>query len=286
MKPASFAYESPQTLDETLRLLSQHGEDAKLLAGGQSLVPLLNFRLARPARLIDINGVPGLATIADDAGVLSIGAMTRQHAIETSPVVASKAPLLTTATHWIGHPPIRARGTIGGCIAHNDPAGEYQAALLALDASVRILGQGTERTTSIDAFLGEWLSTSLEPHELVAAVEVPVGSGRTGQGFAEIAKRGGDFAIAGVAVQVTLDGTGATDARIVAFGGLPRATRLTAAETVIRGGTAGEPLFQEAGRAAAESIEPISDLHATSAYRRHVTGVLVVRALRQAFGEA
>jgi CO/xanthine dehydrogenase FAD-binding subunit len=286
MKPPSFAYEAPEALDDALALLDRHGDDAKVLAGGQSLVPLLNFRLARPARLIDINGVPGLASISERDGTISIGAMTRQRTIETSPLVASRAPLLAAATRWIGHPPIRTRGTIGGSLAHNDPSGEYPAVLLALDAQVRIRSQRGERVLGIDAFLGEWLSTALGPDELVIAVEIPIGSKHATYGFAEVAKRHGDFALAGVAARFTLDGSHIGDARIVAFGGVARATRLTAAEDAIRGRVPNETLFGEANRAATAAIDPISDLHATGEYRRHLTGVLVVRALRQAFGEA
>lgn len=286
MKPASFAYEAPKVLGDALALLARYGEDAKVLAGGQSLVPLLNFRLARPPYLIDLNGVPGLASISERDGFISIGAMTRQRAIEASPVIVSRAPLLAAATRWIGHPPIRTRGTIGGSLAHNDPAGEYPAVLLALDAQVRIQSQRGERVLGIDAFLGEWLSTMLEPDELVTGVEIPVPSNPAAYGFAEIAKRHGDFALAGVAAQFTLDGSNIGDTRIVAFGGVARATRLTAAEDAIRGGAPSETLFGEASRAATAAIDPISDLHATGEYRRHLTGVLVVRALRQAFGEA
>lgn len=282
MKAAPFDYHAPGTLEEAVAALAQYGDEGKILAGGQSLVPMMAFRLARPAHLIDINRLARLSGIRQNGG-LTLGALTRQREVERSSVVAAAAPLLQAATRWIGHPPIRARGTVGGSLAHNDPAGEYPAALLALDAVATAASVRGERTIPVDSLLGEWLSTTLEPDELVTQVTIPAGAGQARFGMAEVAKRHGDFALAGVIVRLSLDGRGAiADPRVVAFGGLPRAQRMSDAERVLAGNAPSAALFGEAGDAARAAAEPVSDVHASAAYRQHLISVLTVRALRDA----
>lgn len=283
MKPAGFEYHAPRDLDEVLALLVRYGPEAKLLAGGQSLVPLMNFRLARPAHVIDINRVGTLGGIAHD-GALHLGALTRQQEIATSSLVAESAPLLADATRWIGHPAIRARGTLGGSVAHNDPAAEYPAALLALDAAVKLRGARGDRSIPIDDFLGDWLSTSLASDEILTEVTVPASPTGTRTAIAELARRHGDFALAGVAVRVVREGALVSDPRLVAFGGLPRARRLTSAEAVLDGASPTPEVLADVADRARSEVDPTGDIHATADYRRHLVGVLAVRALRTALG--
>jgi len=286
MKPAPFEYEAPTSVDEAVALLAEHGQDAKVLAGGQSLAPLLNFRLARPQTIIDINRLDELSYIDERDGAVAIGALTRQRHIELSSLVGERLPLLRAATAMIAHPPIRNRGTIGGSLAHNDPAAEYPAALLALGARVQVQSTQGTRWLPVDELLGEWLSTTLEPADLITAVEVPLRRGRTAHGFVELSKRPGDFAVSGVAVVLDLEEAGRiAEAAVVAFAGLPRATRLGDVETGLRGATPSDELFAEAGRVASSVVDPVSDIHATQEYRKHLFGVLTTRALRQATTE-
>jgi aerobic carbon-monoxide dehydrogenase medium subunit len=285
MKPASFEYHAPESLEEALALLARHGGEGKVLAGGQSLVPMMSFRLARPAHVIDINRVQGLSGIRRENGTLVIGATTRQREIELSAEVASSAPLLVSATKWIGHPPIRSRGTIGGSVAHNDPAAEYPAAMLALDAEAVLTSADGERTVAVNDLLGDWLTTSMQAEELLTALRMPAASDRMRVGITELARRHGDFALAGTVVRLDISPDGSIDdARVVAFGGLPRATRLRDAEEVLRGAQPGEEVFTEAGARAGAHVDPVADIHATAEYRKHLVGVLTVRALRSAAG--
>jgi len=282
MKPVPFEYYAPDTVEAALALLAEHGDEGKILAGGQSLVPMMNFRLARPSHLIDVNRLPGLDGIHRN-GNLTLGALVRQAQVEASPVIAESAPLLQIATRWIGHPPIRARGTVGGSLAHNDPAGEYPAALLALDATATAASVRGERTVSVDVLLADWLSTTLEPDELVTSVAIPGDALRGDVGMAELARRHGDFALAGSVVRLVTGGDGTIeDVRIVAFGGLPRATRMTDAEDGLKGAGPSDASFAEAGRRASAAANPVSDIHASAEYRRHLIGVMTVRALQSA----
>jgi CO/xanthine dehydrogenase FAD-binding subunit len=284
MKPAQFEYHAPHDISEALALLGRFGGDAKVLAGGQSLVPLMNFRLARPAHVIDINGLAGLADVHVNGGV-RIGALTRQRQLE-APTIPDGGTLLRDATLLIGHPGIRNRGTIGGSIAHNDPAAEYPAALLALDATVIARSTRGDREVLVDELLGEWLSTSLEPDEILVSVGLPALPKGSRFAIAELAKRRGDFALSGAVVRLDLAPTGLiADARVVAFGGLPRATRMSAAERILVGATPGEEAFREAADAAEEWADPTEDIHASREFRKHLTRVLTLRALRSAIAK-
>jgi CO/xanthine dehydrogenase FAD-binding subunit len=284
VKPAPFAYYDPRTVDEAVSLLAQHGSDAKVLAGGQSLMPLLNMRLARPAVVVDVNRIEGLDYIRQENGTLAIGALTRQRAVERSDVVARAQPLLAAATRLIAHPQIRNRGTVGGSLAHADPAAEYPAVALALGAELRVAGPRGERAIQAEDFFVTYLTTALEPDELVTEVRMPSPPARTGWSMMELSRRHGDFALAGVAATLTLaPGGECAGARIVLFGVGPTPLRARAAELALSGRRPGDELFDEAAQAAPETIEePLSDIHGSTEYRRHLARVLTRRALAEA----
>ena len=287
MKPAPFEYHDPTTVEEALALLQEFGDEAKPLAGGQSLVPLMNFRLARPARLVDLNLISELSYLRTEDGWLRIGAMTRQRQLERAGEVARDWPLLVEATRHIGHPPIRHRGTVGGSLAHADPAAELPAVMAALDAELVVRDQAGERTVCADEFFLSYLTTALAPTELLVEVRVPTLPPRTGWAFQEVSRRHGDFALVAVAALVTLDAAGAiAAARVAVAGGAPTPVRATQAEALLRGQQPTEAVFREAERLASAAVDPDSDLHASADYRREVAGVLTRRALMQAAGRA
>lgn len=282
MKPPKFAYHAPTTLDEALDVLGRYGGDAKVLAGGQSLMPLLNFRLTRPAALVDLNRVAGLAGIREDGGWMRFGAMTRQRTIEFSPVVARRLPLLVEATKLVGHLPIRSRGTIGGSIAHADPAAEYPTVLTALDGDVVARGPRGERVMKPKDFFQTYLTTNVGPDEIVTEIRLPSMDPRAGWAFEEFSRRQGDFAIIGIAAVVVGDGARCLLARLATAGAGPVPVRLRAAEAILEAEGLGDAAIDAAARRAAELVEPDSDLHASAAYRRNLTRVLTERAVRRA----
>lgn len=287
MKPPPFDYYAPSAVSDVVSLLSEHGGEAKILAGGQSLVPLLNMRLARPAAVIDVNKVDGLDYIREVDGGLAIGALTRQRAVERSELVHRCQPLLHAATRFIAHPQIRNRGTVGGSLAHADPAAEYPAVALALDAEFRVAGPEGGRTIAAGDFFVTYLTTALQPDEMVTEVRLPALPKRTGWSFQELSRRHGDFALAGVAATVTLDGDTCSDARIALFGVAPTPVRARSAENMLAGEKPTEQLFDQAGRKAGdEAAEPLSDVHASAEYRRHLARVLTRRALTEAAARA
>jgi aerobic carbon-monoxide dehydrogenase medium subunit len=266
-------------------LLARYGGDAKPLAGGQSLVPLLNFRLARPAALIDLNRIPALSGIREVNGHVVFGAMTRQRAVEFSPIVAQRLPLLTEATRWVGHLPIRSRGTIGGSIAHADPSAEYPAVLTALGGTVIARGPRGERELASTELFETYLTTTLGPDELLTEVRLPVMPAGAGWAFEEFARRHGDFAIVGVAAALWRD-SGRWAARLATAGVGPVPVRLRGAEEIIARDGVGEAVVTAAAARAAELVHPDGDLHASAAYRRNLTRVLTERALRKAIARA
>jgi len=286
VKPPRFDYHAPATIDEAVALLGRYGGDAKILAGGQSLVPLLNFRLTRPAALIDVNRIAPLAYVREDNGTVAFGAMTRQRTIEFSPVVARRVPLLAEATHWVGHLPIRSRGTIGGSIAHADPSAEYPAVLTALDGEVVALSPRGRRTLRAEALFETYLTTRLTSDELLVEVRLPAMPARSGYAFEEFARRHGDFAIIGIAALVVRDGARCTTARLAIAGAGPVPTRLREAEAILERDGLGEAAIEAAAARAAELVTPDGDVHASAEYRRHLTGVLTARALRRAVERA
>jgi len=288
VKPAPFDYFTPATVDEALALLGEHGGDAKPLAGGQSLIPAMNFRLARPAVLVDLNRIAALAYVRAESGGLAVGAMTRQRAVERSDVVARAAPLLAETMPSIAHPQIRNRGTVGGSIAHADPSAELPAVTLALDARFRAKRAGAERAIPAGEFFKGMLETALAPGELLVEIAVPPLPARSGTAFLEMARRHGDYALVGVAAVVTLDPRGRCAAArlgLLSVGDGP--VLATEAAKLLVGQAPSEELLRAAGDAAAtRDVDPPSDIHASAAYRRQLVAVLTRRALARAFARA
>lgn len=287
MKPPRFDYLAPSSLDEVLDLLKDLRDEAKLLAGGQSLVPLLNFRLARPAHLVDLNDVAGLDGIHADGGHLVIGAMTRQRAVETSTLVRERCPLLAEAMPQIGHAQIRNRGTIGGSLVHADPAAELPAVVAALDGELVLQSARGRRVLKPEQFFTAYLTTAVAPDEILVEARVPVTPARTGSAFLEVSRRHGDFALVGVAATLTVDGAGICTAASIALAGVGPGPVLAreAAQTLV-GVKPTTAAIEEVGRRVAERVTPDSDLHASSDYRKHLAGVLTRRALARAAGRA
>jgi len=282
VKPPPFEYDDPSTLDEVLALLAEHGEDAKVLAGGQSLVPLLNFRLARPDRLIDVNGVSELDYLRLEHGTLRIGALVRHARLESSEE-ARAVPLLQQAVRFVGHVQIRNRGTVGGSVAHADPAAELPAALTALGARFRARSARGERVLAADELFVTHLTTSLEPDEILTEIEVPSSPPGSGAAFVEYARRHGDFALGGAAVLVRLDRGGTCeDAAIALLAAAPTPVRAAEAENALRGRVIDEAAAREAAARAVESINPTGDIHGSADYRRGLIEALLRRAILQA----
>jgi len=288
MKPAPFVYHRPATLDEALALLAEHGGEAKPLAGGQSLIPAMNFRLARPAVLVDLNRVAELGYVRAGRDGLRIGAMTRQRAVERSDAVRGAAPLVAEAMPFIAHPQIRNRGTVGGSLAHADPAAELPAVMLTLEARFRARSVKGERWIPAGEFFRGILETALGPDELLVEVAVPESPARTGHAFEELARRHGDYALVGVAARVTLDRRERCHAARITLFSVGDGPVLAAAAAALLDGQEPSP---EAMRAAADAaaqrdIDPPSDIHASAAYRRRLAAVLTRRALARAVERA
>jgi carbon-monoxide dehydrogenase medium subunit len=286
VKPRAFDYVAATSVTEAVAHLARHDGAAKVLAGGQSLVPMLNFRLLDPAVLVDINRIADLSGIAERDGALRIGALTRHRQLEIAPVIAERFPVLTAAMAHVAHLAIRNRGTIGGSLSHADPAAELPALMLLLDATIAISGRDGERRVPARDFFEGTLTTALDSAELVTAIDLPALPPRTGWGFEEIARRSGDFAMAGVAATVSLDGNTAADARIALFGVHETPLRAEAAEALLRGTSFDADRIAAAATTAQEAVVPMDDLHASADYRRHLVGVLVRRAVAAAWARA
>ncbi|MFK7805299.1 MAG: xanthine dehydrogenase family protein subunit M [Anaerolineae bacterium] len=288
MKPAPFAYQAPKTLEDALTLLAEHGDDAKLLAGGQSLIPVMNFRLAQPEMLIDLNGTAGLdgLSVADD-GSVHIGGMVRQAALEKSDLIKQHVPLLHETMPWIAHSQIRNRGTIGGSLAHADPAGELPVLMVILQASFELQKVGGSRLVTADEFYIDLFETALADDEILTKIIIPPMLERTGYAFEEVARRHGDYAMAGVAAMVTTDTAGiCTNARLVFLNVGPMPMQAKAAAGMLSGQTVTPELIEQAAEhAAANEIEPTGDIHASADYRRHLAKVLAKRALTKALSK-
>ena len=282
MKLPQFDYEAPRTVSEAVELLAEHQDEASVLAGGQSLIPLLALRLARPAVLVDINGIAELSGVSATDGWVAIGAMTREYVAEKSGTVAGAVPLLAAALPLIGHEAIRSRGTIGGSLAHADPAAELPAVARALEAEFVVRSQAGERVIQAADWFEGYLTTSRHPDELLVTVRFPAAAPGTGVSFQEVARRHGDYAIAGLAASLTLSGGAISDARL-AFAGLSDVpVRAASAEDLLAGEGPSAELFDEAARRATEDIDPPADLHGSSDYRKKVAAALVRRGLRAA----
>jgi aerobic carbon-monoxide dehydrogenase medium subunit len=286
MKLPPFDYEAPKTVSEAVELLAEHLDEASVLAGGQSLIPLLALRLARPEVLIDINGIDELSGVSAVDGSTAIGAMTREYVAEESETVADTVPLLAAALPLIGHEAIRNRGTIGGSLAHADPAAELPAVARALDAEFVVRGQSGERVIPAAQWFEGYFTTSRRSDELLVEVRFPVAERGTGVSFQEVARRHGDFAIVGLAVSLVVSGEVISDARL-AFAGLSDVpVRAVAAEDLLVGERPSAALFDEAARRATADVDPPADLHGSSDYRKTVAAAMVRRGLRAAADNA
>jgi carbon-monoxide dehydrogenase medium subunit len=281
MKPSRFAYHAPQHLNQALDLLGEYGDEAKVLAGGQSLLPLLNFRIAAPEQLIDINRLPSLDAVERTSGGWRIPALVRQRAVERSADIAATVPLLTEALKQVAHPQIRNRGTVCGSLAHGDAAAELPAVMLALEATMSVASRSSERTVRAEDFFLFHLTTAVAEDELLLDVTVADLLPRTYSSFQEFATRHGDFGIAGVAAVVTFDESGVvTRCRLAAAGVAPTPVRLAVAERLVLGSRLEPEAVAEADAAARAEVSPTGDVHADAAYRRQLVGVLTRRALR------
>jgi CO/xanthine dehydrogenase FAD-binding subunit len=284
MKPAAFEYLSPTSLAEALQLLATHQDTARPLAGGQSLVPLMNFRLARPAYLVDLNGLSELDYLKVENGELRIGAMTRQRALERSSMVAAGWPLLHEATRHMGHMQIRNRGTVGGSLAHAYPSAELPMVMVALNGLFTLRNQESERMVEAKDFFVDAMSTVLEPGELLIEICVPRTAPRTGSAFQEVSRRHGDFALAAVAGTVTLRSDGTIDKAVLVFSGSK--PQLASKIGILGGMKPDRSLFMEVVNTAAAELDTESDIHASAEYRREIAKVLARRVLEQAAARA
>jgi len=286
MKPAPFEYHRPTSLAETFDLLDRYGDDGRILAGGQSLVPGLNMRLATPRAVIDINRLPGLDGIRVAPEGLVIGALARQEAVERSPLVREHAPLLAAAIPHVGHPAIRARGTVGGSLALADPAAELPACVVALEATIRVGSRhGTRSIGAADFFRGIY-TTALEPGEIVTEIVVPRATPGWRSGFEELARRHGDFALAGLAARARVEAGVVGEARLVFFGVGTRPVRARAAEAALAGRRVDADSLAAAGRALDGDLDPPGDIHGSPALRRHLARVLLARVVGRLMEDA
>jgi len=288
MKPAPFEYYAPRSVPEALALLSEHGYDAKVLAGGQSLVPMMNFRLVQPAVVVDINNIPELSGIQGDKNGLRLGAMVRHAQVEKAPIVKERAPLIYETMPQIATAQIRNRGTIGGSLSHADPSAELVVVTTALDAKFKIQNQKGERVVSAREFFVGLLMTVMEPEDLLIEVEIPDLPPRTGWSLKEVARRPHDFALVGVTALLTLDRKGRCEKASLVYlsagdgpVSAPEAAALLEGEVIN-----GDLIAAAAEKAAEDEIDPGSDIHATAEFRRHLANVLTRRALEEAHQRA
>jgi carbon-monoxide dehydrogenase medium subunit len=288
MKPAPFEYLAPRSIEEAVHALAEHGEEAKVLAGGQSLVPMMNFRLASPAVLIDLNGVTELEYAREDGDTLVLGALARHRDVQDLASVRQRCAMVAEGVDLIGHQAIRNRGTVGGSLAHADPAAEWPALLASLDGEVDAVGPNGRRTIAAAELFVTYFTTALEPDEIVVEARLPlVAGGRVGSTFVEFAQRHGDFALAGVGALVKMtDESTIAEARITLIGVRDVPVRARAAEAELVGARPDDGVIEEAARAIQDEIDPVSDLHGSADYRRHVAEVLTRRALAIAVARA
>jgi carbon-monoxide dehydrogenase medium subunit len=287
MRAAPFDYVRADSAGAAIAALSEHGEDAKVLAGGQSLLPMMALRLARPSVLIDIGRVEEWAGVSLVGGSLRIGATTTHTALGRDPIVARHCPLLTSVVPLIAHDAIRNRGTVGGSLAHADPAAELPAAALLLDATLVAEGPAGRRSIPASQFFVSYLTTALEPDEVLVAMDVPATGDASGGAFREVSRRSGDFALCGAGATVTLDDRGRVGSTHVAFIGVDStAVRTPAGERAMEGTDGGDAAIGAAAEAAVSELDPRDDLHASGAYRRHIARVLARRVLAEAVGTA
>ncbi|MFB3108732.1 MAG: xanthine dehydrogenase family protein subunit M [Candidatus Binatia bacterium] len=284
MKPPVFKYVRVDSIGGALSALAENRGEAKILAGGQSLVPMLNFRIASPRVLVDINPVRELDYIRVEVGWVRIGARTRQRALDRSLDVKRKCPLLAEAVKWIGHPEIRNRGTVGGSLVHADPTAELALVAILLDSQVKIQGTGKSRTVGAADFFQGIMATSIAEDEILTEVSYPVAPARSGYGFRELCIRHGDFAVVAAAVQLTVGGNGrCTEARVAVAGAGPTPLRIRGAEEVLVGNNGTDEVFDAAAARVPGEVQPFADLQGSEAYRREMARVFVRRALDDAW---
>lgn len=280
MYPASFEYLTPSTTNEALSLLKQHGDRAKLLAGGHSLIPMMKLRLLSPAVIIDLGHVRDLTGIREDKDRLVVGAMTTHAALGTSPLVSKRAPLLAEVVPWIGDVQVRNRGTIGGSIAHADPAADWPAALLALDAEIVVAGERSTRTIASKDFFVDLLTTALRAGEIITELRVPFASG--GHAYEKVRQPASGFALVGIAAQIVMDGQMCRDARIGITGASHKPTRATATEAALEGKLLDDVRVKEACRYVTDGLDMLDDIHASAQFRAELARVHARRAIRRA----
>ena len=283
MIPSSFDYQAPRTLDEALRLLERHGDEAKLLAGGHSLLPLMKLRLASPRFVIDIGKLRGMSYVREEDGMIAIGALTTHAEVAASDLLAQKCPLLSETAAEIGDVQVRNRGTIGGSLAHADPAADYPASILAIDAEIVAATSGGTRTIAVREFFVDMLTTQLRHGEILTQVRVPIQKGRTGAAYKKLFQPASGFAIVGVATRLSLGANGKIESAAIGITGLgPKAYRAEAAEKALVGKKPGEKEIASAAKLTPRGIEPLGDLHASANYRREMAIVFARRALQAA----
>src|ERR1700682_5370362 len=286
MFPAAFDYQAPSTLEEALGVLADRGDDAKVMAGGMSLIPLLKLRFAQPGLLADIGRLPGLKDIKREAGDVTIGALVRQFDVERSEELAKLVPLMVEAVHWIADPLVRNRGTVVGSVCHADPSGDWGSIMLALNAEVVAQSKSGERRIPVDGFFQGPFTTTLRPDEVATAIRIPLPTGPSGGSYHKLERKGGAFATVAVCIQVEFDGRKVKRAGI----GLTSvgATNLKAkkAEAALAGRELSDDVIKEAARLAAEAAEPKDDIRGTAAYKKDVVRVFVQRGLKTALGRA
>jgi CO/xanthine dehydrogenase FAD-binding subunit len=287
MKPSGFEYFTPSTVGEAVELLQRHGDEAKVLAGGQSLIPMMNFRVARPKVLIDINKIKELDYIREEKGELVIGGLTRERTLEVSPVVKKKCPILAEAISYIGHLPIRTRGTIGGSLVHADPSAEIPIIVCGLGGKMKVVGPSAERILGADEFFITYLTSALEAAEILVEVRIPTLPVKAGWSFMEFSRRHGDFGIVAVASILHLEKKGVCRQASIALGGVaPTPLRAREAEILLAGRAITEELIKEAGVKAAQATDPESDYHASAEYRKDMARVFTQRSLKEAWTKA
>ena len=287
MIPGAFEYHAPRTIEEATGLLVKLGSDAKILSGGQSLIPLMKLRLASPSHLVDINGIAGLAYVREEGGTLRIGGLTREADLEDSELIRTRYPLLLDTCKVIADPIVRNLATIGGNLAHGDSANYHPATMLALGAEVVARGAGGERTIPIGSFFTGPFTTALKPDEIVVEVRVPTPRPRSGGAYVKMERKVGDFATAAVAAQLTLDGGGACEAAGIGLTNVgPVPIKATRAEAALKGKRPDEAVIKQAAQLAAEAADPAADLRGSVEYKRDLVRVLAGRAIRKALERA
>ncbi len=287
MIPPAFEYLRPKTLPEAVAMLQQHGDDAKILSGGQSLIPMMKLRLARPSHLIDINRISGLSYIREDGGFLKIGGLTREADLETSELVRSKYPLLLDTATVIADPQVRNLATVGGNLAHGDPANDHPATMVALGAQIVVTGAKGERVIAIDDFFISLFTTALQHDEILTEIRIPAPLAKSGGAYFKLERKVGDFATAAVAVQLTLDGSGAVQKAGIGLTNVgPTPLRAKQAEDLIRGKKLDETVISQAAQLAADASQPSADLRGPVEYKRGLIKEFTKRALTRALERA